>query len=61
MELIQVHMLQTPPSIEYKGKPIVFSLKKAEALFYYMAVEKNATRTTLASLLWGGQPDEAAR
>ncbi|MCD8011032.1 MAG: AAA family ATPase [Lachnospiraceae bacterium] len=61
MESIQVRMLQTPPSIEYEGKPIVFSLKKAEALFYYMAVEKNATRTTLANLLWGGQPDETAR
>ncbi|MBQ6360689.1 MAG: AAA family ATPase [Lachnospiraceae bacterium] len=49
------------PVIRLDGNVITFPLKKADALFFYMCIEKSATRTRLASLLWGGASDDAAR
>ncbi len=49
------------PVIRLDGKVITFPLKKADALFFYMCTEKSATRTRLATLLWGGASDAAAR
>lgn len=60
MPTISVHLLGTPV-IELEGKQITFALKKADALFFYLCIEKNTTRSMLANLLWGGQSDDAAR
>ena len=60
MYTIHVRLLQTP-AIEVDGKQITFYLKKSDALFFYMCIEKNATRTALANLLWGGLPEETSR
>ena len=41
------------PSIEIDGKSLRLPVKKAEAMIYYLAVEKTASREKLASLFWG--------
>ena len=60
MATIQVTLLNTP-IIRLEGQQITFPLKKADALFFYMAVQKNVTRTELSNLLWGGQSETASR
>lgn len=59
MEL-EVRFFQTP-SIQAGGRRVVFALKKAEALLYYLAVEKRATRDVLADLFWGDLDERTAR
>ena len=51
------------PEVRVNGKLISgFRSTKAQALFYYLAITSRAhTRATLAGLLWGDQPEEAAR
>lgn len=59
MHRIQVYTLQTP-CILSDGKPIVFPYRKAEALFYYLAVEKSVTRNAVSYLLWEDSDTETA-
>ncbi|MEM7029011.1 MAG: tetratricopeptide repeat protein [Chloroflexota bacterium] len=50
------------PEIKLNGTPLHFSTAKAQALIYYLALQKRAqSRTQLAGLLWGGLPEAAAR
>ncbi len=51
------------PEVRVNGKLISgFRSTKAQALFYYLAITGRAhTRATLAGLLWGDQPEDAAR
>ena len=48
---VQIYVLQTP-QILLDGEQILLPYKKAEALLYYMAIEKKATRDQIAALLW---------
>ena len=48
---IQVNVLQIP-RIWVDGKEMTFSLRKADALFYYLICLKTATREELIALLW---------
>jgi DNA-binding SARP family transcriptional activator len=51
------------PEVRLHGLPVTgFRSSKAQALLYYLAVTgRPHTRSTLAGLLWGDQPDPAAR
>ncbi|KGG80489.1 serine/threonine protein kinase [Caloranaerobacter azorensis H53214] len=49
------------PTVIKDGKKITFPLRKAEALFYYLVVNKKATRDELAFLLWGDLPEKTAK
>lgn len=60
MSKIKIYVLQTP-RILLDGEPVVLPYKKAEALLYYMAVEKTATRDQIAALLWDTCDEAAAR
>jgi DNA-binding SARP family transcriptional activator len=51
-----------PPIIKVGGDPLRLSYLKAEALLYYLAVTgRPHSRTALATLLWGGSPENQAR
>ena len=51
MDLLNVRLFSTP-SVFKGDKRIIFPSRKIEALFYYIFVNKEATREELASLLW---------
>ncbi|WP_054870492.1 AAA family ATPase [Caloranaerobacter sp. TR13] len=60
MALIHVKMFNTPTVIK-DGKKITFPLRKAEALFYYLVVNREATRDELVALLWGELSETKAK
>ncbi|MCX7904766.1 MAG: AAA family ATPase [Caloramator sp.] len=49
------------PLVTFNDKTIIFSFKKAEALFYYMLLKKDASREELISLFWADQDEEMGR
>ena len=55
--MLKVTMLQTP-SITLDGAPVSLPFKRADALLYYMLVQRSATRQELIALLWENR-DEA--
>lgn len=55
--MLKINMLQTP-GIELNGAPVILPFKRAEALLYYMAVKRTASRQELIALLWESE-DEA--
>ncbi|MFZ5352479.1 MAG: AAA family ATPase [Bacillota bacterium] len=60
MEMLTVKLFNTP-YVKKGDKLIVFPFKKAEALFYYMLIKKQATRDELVNIFWGDNDDETAR
>lgn len=60
MSLVQVRLFQ-PPLVLKENEQIVFPFKKAEALFYYLVVNKQASRDELVDLLWGETDEETAK
>jgi DNA-binding SARP family transcriptional activator/tetratricopeptide (TPR) repeat protein len=60
MNSVQVKLLQAPLVLK-DSEQIVFPFKKAEALFYYLVVNKQASRDELVDLLWGEIDEETAR
>lgn len=56
---LHVRVIGTP-SIEIDSTPLHLPLKKAEAMVYYLAIEKRASREKLASLFWGTKDENAA-
>ena len=57
---VQIYVLQTP-QILLDGEQILLPYKKAEALLYYMAIEKKATRDQIAALLWDSCDEATAK
>ncbi len=57
---IKVVLLNTP-MVHIDNEPVAFPFRKAEALFYYLAVEKHATRDELVNILWGDMDEENAK
>lgn len=49
--MLKITVMKTP-SVELDGVPVSFPFKRADALLYYMAVQKVATRQELVALLW---------
>lgn len=60
MSSVKVKLLQAPMVIK-DSELIVFPFKKAEALFYYLVVNGQASRDELVALLWGESDEETAR
>lgn len=60
MEQIDIKLFGAP-RVLCNGRNIVFPFKKAEALFYYLVVNNQATRDELISLLWEELDEETAR
>ncbi|SHJ89161.1 AAA family ATPase [Tepidibacter formicigenes] len=60
MEIINVKLFDTP--VVYKNNErIYFPYKKSEALFYYLVVNKQATREELVNLFWGETEESTAK
>ena len=51
MYKVEIHFLQVP-EVTVDGTKVIFPYKKAEALLYYLAVEKHVSREQAATLLW---------
>ncbi len=49
------------PTVSCNEEEITFPYKKAEALFYYLLIKKQAFRDTLVGLLWGAAEEEVAK
>ncbi|WZL74963.1 AAA family ATPase [Clostridiaceae bacterium 35-E11] len=49
------------PAIFKNNTSILLPFRKAEALFYYLSVNKHATRDELVNLLWGELDEERAK
>lgn len=60
MSLIKVKLFDTPYAMK-DNKKINFPFMKAEALFYYLVVNKHATRDELVSLFWGESTEKTAK
>ncbi|MCT4592880.1 MAG: AAA family ATPase [Anaeromicrobium sp.] len=60
MDKIKVKVFGNP-KVTKNEENITFPFKKAGALFYYLIVNKQATRDTLVNLLWGGSDDKTAK
>lgn len=60
MSAIYIQLLDTP-QVFYNNKPVVFPFKKAEALFYYIAVEKKVTKEQAALLLWCDSEEKTSK
>ncbi|SET82545.1 DNA-binding transcriptional activator of the SARP family [Natronincola peptidivorans] len=57
---IEVKLFNTP-EVLMKQKKVLFPFRKAEALFYYLIVNKEASRDELVHLLWGDIEETTAR
>lgn len=60
MTSIDIRLLQIP-KITIDAQPLLLPYQKAEALFYYLAVEKRASREQLTALLWDNRNDADAK
>jgi DNA-binding SARP family transcriptional activator/predicted ATPase len=60
MNSIHVKLLGNP-EVYVGNKKIIFPFKKVEALFYYLVVNKRASRDELVSLLWGDIEEEISK
>lgn len=58
--MIEILVLQNPKVLVNKQE-MMLPYKKVEALLYYMAVEKSATRDQIATLLWEECDESSAR
>lgn len=60
MEKISIRLFGKP-EIRLGGDVISLSLKRSEALIYYLAVEKRASRDGLVGLIWAEQASDVAK
>ncbi len=49
------------PAVYVNGVKVLFPFRKAEALFYYLVVNRQASRDELVNILWGEQEERIAR
>lgn len=60
MDYVYVKLFNIP-SATVNGREVSFPFRKAEALFYYLVVNKEATRDELSELLWPDAQNEIGR
>ena len=60
MDVVKVNLFGSP-QVTANGDKIFLPTRKTEALFYYLVVNKQATRDELATLLWGEYSDRVAK
>lgn len=58
--MLTVKTLGTP-RVLLDGKPVALPFKRAEALLYYLAVERSASRQELIALLWESDDEAKGR
>ncbi|OPL08129.1 MAG: hypothetical protein AVO33_01925 [delta proteobacterium ML8_F1] len=58
--MLRIQILNTP-RVTSGDTPVKFPYRKAEALFYYLALMKQTNRNHLAALLWWDESEETAR
>ncbi len=58
--MLTIRMLGTP-QILLDGIPVTLPFKRAEALLYYLAVERSASRQELIALLWESEDETKGR
>ena len=51
MAKVEVQLFQIP-CVKLDGEAVSFPFKRVDALFYYLACQKSATRQELVNLLW---------
>ena len=56
----QVRLLGTP-GVCQNGESVCFPYRKAEGVFYYLCVEKYASRDELVSFFWGSCGEDSGR
>lgn len=61
IQLLEARILGPFEARRPDGQAVPFSVRKAQGLLAYLAVEGRATRDTLANLFWGERSDERAR
>jgi DNA-binding SARP family transcriptional activator len=49
------------PEVYYDGKEVKFPFKKADALFYFLLMEKKTTRDHLVNLFWSDSDENVAK
>lgn len=57
--MLKITLLRSP-KIELDGRQLVFPFSRADALVYYLAVNKSAGRSELAALLWENREEANA-
>lgn len=60
MAVVEIKLLGSP-KIFKDGVQIFLPFRKAEALLYFLALKKQASRDLLVNLLWGGIDEEVAK
>ncbi len=58
--MIKLNLLGKP-NIEIEGKAVDVSLKKSEAILYYIGVQKRVTRSELVALIWSDTDEQTAK
>lgn len=58
--MIKLNLLGKP-NIEIDGKAVDVSLKKSEAILYYIGVQKRVTRSELVTLIWADTDEQTAK
>lgn len=49
------------PAVHTDGKPVAFKYQKAEAIFYYIAVNRSVERSRVMGIFWPEEPEDKAR
>lgn len=49
------------PQIKMNDNEIKISLKKSEAILYYLMINKKCSKNEIANLLWGNKNDNSAK
>ncbi len=60
MYILSVKLLGNP-HVKLNNNKITFPYKKAEALFYYVCINKKVTREEATNMFWGDSNEEAAK
>jgi DNA-binding SARP family transcriptional activator len=60
MSIIKVQLFNTP-TVRKNNVKLLFPFRKAEALFYYMLINRQASRDELVNLLWGEMEENTAK
>ena len=60
MNILSVKLLGQP-AVKFNGSEIGFPYKKSEALFYYLCVNKKASRDEAMNIFWADSSEEKAR
>ena len=58
--MLTIRILGTPQILR-DGVPVALPFKRAEALLYYLAVERSASRQELITLLWESDDETKGR